>query len=183
MTAKRRQVAIRGRSQAKRRAPPRASAPQLADSPSLPQLPTIQAIMESWMGRFPHPDDAERYEQIHPGFLDRHFRLYETEQKIVEKQSSHRQEQERRRLEADILYEGRGLTFAFVLAVLLIAGGFVLGMTGHEAASIAFIGTGLVSGAGAFIIGQRGATKERLAKLRMLSRVEPEESGRSSREE
>lgn len=127
------------------------------------------------MGRFPHPDDAERYEQLHPGFLDRHFRLYEAEQKIVEAQSAHRRSQEQLRLEADIRHEGRGLTFAFILANVLVVAAVLLGVTGHDAVAGACIATGLVSGVGAFIVGRQGTAKERISKLRMLSSARQED--------
>lgn len=171
MTSKE-QATSRGRSPRKRRAPSRALPSQPLDPSSPLQVPPmVGAYFSAWMGRVPHPDDTERYERIFPGFLERQVRLLEKEQEIVEAQSQHRQRQEQRRLEADIRSEMLGLIFAFVLAVMLIIAAVILGLQGHDNVAIACIVTGIGVGVVAFIVGRRGAAKERAAKVEALSKL------------
>lgn len=44
----------------------------------------LQAAMAMWSGQLPHPDDAERYEALAPGTLDRLLTLKERQMGVVE---------------------------------------------------------------------------------------------------
>lgn len=46
----------------------------------------IRSVMAQWSGDLPHPDDAERYERIAPGTLDRLIALNERRMGVVERE-------------------------------------------------------------------------------------------------
>lgn len=46
----------------------------------------LRAVMSQWSGNLPHPDDAERYERIAPGTLDRLIALDERRIGVVERE-------------------------------------------------------------------------------------------------
>jgi len=78
----------------------------------------------SYSGPLPHPFIIERYDQVVPGAAERILAAFE-------KQSAHRQELEKRVIEADILNERLGLGSAFLLTIFLIVVGTYITTTGY----------------------------------------------------
>lgn len=116
-------------------------------------------------GPLPHPAVLERYNQIVPGGAERIF-------KWVEDQSSHRRHLEKIRVEGGLRNELLGQTLGFIIALLVITGGFLLIWNGKDigddiggAAAVVAALAGLV---GVFIYGKKEQKKEREQKLRSL---------------
>lgn len=58
-------------------------------------------IRQTWIGQYPHPDDLQKYEDIHKGFTDRLLNMTEAE-------SEHRRGLEIQQVEAGINHFQRG---------------------------------------------------------------------------
>jgi uncharacterized membrane protein len=84
-----------------------------------PRVPLLMVARSLFSGPMPPPDLLREYELIFPGAARFFFAA-------VEMQSLHRQEMERRTLDAAIRSEAVGRWLAFILAVMLIASGTFL---------------------------------------------------------
>ncbi len=51
-----------------------------------PPKERLRSVMSQWAGKLPHPDDAERYELISPGTLDRLISIEERRMGVVERE-------------------------------------------------------------------------------------------------
>lgn len=93
---------------------------------------------------FPLASEIKGYEEILPGAADRIF-------KLVELQSKHRQEMEKRELEIESRNSLWGLIFAFVFAMSVLGGTVYLALSDHtEAAAVVGAG-GLATAIGSFL--------------------------------
>lgn len=125
-------------------------------------------LMGAWSGPLPHPDDLARYNEIVPGFAERLLALHEQQQQIVEKQSEHRRELERRRLEANVWNEKAGLVCGLFLALMVLGVGAFEMSTGQQAGGIAIVSGDFVMVIGALIVGRVNTAREMRQKLRTL---------------
>ncbi len=103
-----------------------------------------------YSGPLPPPAMMREYEAILPGSADRILSLAERQQK------------------QRALYENRGMLFGFLAVLVLMGLSAFLASLGLASASVAVIIGGIVSGAGAFIHGNRTRhqlQQERLAAL------------------
>lgn len=92
----------------------------------------------------PLSSEIEGYERILPGAADRILTL-------VEKQSQHRQEQEKRELEIESRNTLFGLIFAFVFSMSVLVGTVILVLNEHPEAAAIFGAGGIGTIAGAFL--------------------------------
>lgn len=102
----------------------------------------LQSVLSSWSGELPHPADAERYEALSPGTLDRLITLNERRMTVVEREvdiSERREETIRSAVDAesdvkraladadkDALRRGQWLSWSISLISL---GAVILGLT------------------------------------------------------
>lgn len=92
----------------------------------------------------PTPEEFAGYEKTCPGAADRIL-------KIAETQSQHRQQLEKKSVEA-IIWDGHfGLIFAFFLSLIALCGGIFLVWKDHEILGTIFAGIGLTSVIKAFV--------------------------------
>jgi uncharacterized membrane protein len=117
-----------------------------------------QSLQVKYSGPLPHPSDLDAYSRIFPGCAERIVTLSET-------QSAHRQRLESSVVEANILAQRSGARFGFVLALLVIVGGFGLIAAGKDAQGIGLIVGDAVALSGAFLIGRRQQERERQRNL------------------
>lgn len=80
---------------------------------------------KSWSGPLPAPEDFERYEKVLPGSMDRVLT-------IMEKQTDHRMEEERKEQDARIRQTKTGQIIGASLVGLFGIFSFVLGMFSHD---------------------------------------------------
>lgn len=88
----------------------------------IPNVKRQQAFVEMRMshsGPLPHPSILQSYEAVIPGSAARILTSSEI-------QAKHRQELESSVIKANILAQGRGLNYAFILALVTIVGGIFL---------------------------------------------------------
>ena len=85
---------------------------------------------------------------------------------MAEKQSSHRQELEKSRLDAGNQTEHRGQILAFVIALAAILGGVYLISIGKDATGLTAIIAALAGLVGAFVYGKYTQAREREQKRR-----------------
>ncbi|MFT4126252.1 MAG: hypothetical protein QM662_08485 [Gordonia sp. (in: high G+C Gram-positive bacteria)] len=129
--------------------PPRNSVEDVSDTIDGEVLPPtearrIGAVVSQWSGDLPHPDDAERYEQLQAGTFDRLLALNERRMGVIERDQelAFKREQtvgEAVSAEADVkrslasadaeaLRRGQWMALGISLCALLIAGlGLILG--------------------------------------------------------
>ncbi len=80
---------------------------------------------KSWSGPLPSPEDFERYEKVLPGSMDRVLT-------VMEKQTDHRMETEKKELEARLRQTTRGQIIGASVVTLFGVFSFVLGMYSHD---------------------------------------------------
>ncbi len=121
----------------------------------------LAAVYESFRGPLPPPHILRQYNEIVPGSAKRLLEEAWT-------QGSHRQHLERTVIEGGAKRAHRGLTLGFVSFVLLLVAAFVLVLTGHDTAGIAFIGIDVAGLVGSFIFGSLRQMRERSQKFQDL---------------
>ncbi len=118
-----------------------------------PQL--IAAFRASfWSGPTPQAEELDKYNGVMNGGANRVMEL-------IERQTSHRQDLERKDVQADIGLRKLGLVFAFVLALIATVGGLALIAAGDDAGAFGPILTAVAVLAGVFVWWQkaRGAAQ------------------------
>jgi uncharacterized membrane protein len=114
-------------------------------------------------GPLPSPEQIERYEQVLPGAAEIIFRNFES-------QVEHRQNLEKKVIEANVRAQAIAPFLGTFLAALVIVGGFWVVIAKGDATGYAAI-----LGAGAGLVGtalyvRKAQTKERLEKEKALTR-------------
>lgn len=104
-------------------------------------------------GPLPPPGEVAEYEKILPGSADRILTMAETEQR-------HRHEIENQESQAAIRDSGRGVIYAFILGLVTIVGGVILGSAGSPFAGAFISAIGVGSLVGTFIYGTRSKISE-----------------------
>ena len=79
----------------------------------------LVAIREYFAGPLPHPNILGKYEQIQKGAANRII-------KMAEKQSSHRQDIEKKVIQSNVWNERIGMVFAFIITLSIVVGGVFL---------------------------------------------------------
>jgi uncharacterized membrane protein len=113
----------------------------------------IEARSITYTGILPPPDLLTLYEDVLPGAAERIFLM-------AEKQGDHRRAMDRGELTLAFV----GVITAFVLALIGIIAGTVLGFNGHEISGSIIGGSGLAILCGSFIYGSRNALPPRPGK-------------------
>lgn len=130
-----------------------------------PQPKTVTQVSfqrASFAGPLPPPDILEKYNQISPGAAERII-------KMAEDQAKHRQDLERKVIDADIIGGRRGQTCGFIIGLAAVLGGTACALLGHQIAGT-FIGGGGVTGlVGIFVIGNYQKRKEREGRFKALA--------------
>ena len=106
----------------------------------------VDGYIEQYSGPIPPPKMFHDYEQVLPGSADRILSMAEHEQK-------HR-----------IGYEKLGITFAFILALGLIALSFYAISLGYALAGVGVIASSIFTVAGVFVHSQRNGLRELQAR-------------------
>lgn len=116
-----------------------------------------QSVSIERSGFLPAPEDLEQYEKLYPGMT-----------KILmdefQKQTSHRIKMESMVVTSGIQNMQRGQIFAFIIALVVIFGGFALVFVGKNIFGLAAILGALATLIGVFIYGNISKRKERLQK-------------------
>lgn len=112
---------------------------------------------QEFSGPIPHPELFAKYEDVLPGSADRIL-------KMAELQSEHRQYLEKSVIDSNIQDSKRGQYFAFILALVLIIGGFYLIANDKDAYGISLIIGSAATLVGIFIYGRKSERKEREEK-------------------
>lgn len=95
----------------------------------------IMAIIqkkEVYSGPIPHPKHLKQYEELVPGAADRLICM-------AENQANHRQKEEDKIVNAEIINKNRGQIFGFILMLICLLGGFVLIALGKDGYGISSI--------------------------------------------
>jgi uncharacterized membrane protein len=112
-----------------------------------PQL--IAAVRASfWSGPTPQAEELDKYNGVMDGGANRVMEL-------IEGQATHRQNLERKDVEADISLRKLGLIFAFILALIATVGGLALIAAGDNAGAFGPILTAVAVLAGVFVWWQK----------------------------
>lgn len=122
--------------------------------PQAQMLPGQAAIVASvqasmWSGPTPHPDELGKYNGVIDGGANRVMSMIET-------QASHRQDVERRSLDADIWLRKVGLVGGLTLSALAIIGGMLLIADGKNIGALGPLIAGLAVLAGVFVWWRKG---------------------------
>ncbi|MCY4246499.1 MAG: DUF2335 domain-containing protein [Chloroflexi bacterium] len=113
----------------------------------------IEQQVAYYSGPLPPPSMMREYEEVLPGSADRILSLAEQQQKQY------------------ATYENRGLLFGFLAVLVLMGLSAFLASLGLASASVAVIIGGIISGAGAFIHGNR--TRHHLQRERLAALQKP----------
>jgi uncharacterized membrane protein len=119
-------------------------------------------VAGSFAGPLPPPNMLANYNQAFDGCAERIVAM-------AEKQSEHRQQLEKRALEAGIIGERRGSIFGFIAIMTAILGGVLLIAIGKSVDGLATVITSLVAFASVFFYGRYQQRKERKEKLSALN--------------
>jgi uncharacterized membrane protein len=111
----------------------------------------FQASASFWSGPTPRAEELDKYNGVMDGGANRVMELIET-------QSSHRQDLERKDVEADISLRKLGLIFAFILALIATVGGLALIAAGDDVGALGPIVTAIALLAGVFVWWQKNRT-------------------------
>lgn len=112
---------------------------------------------QEFSGPIPHPELFAKYEDVLPGSADRIL-------KMAEIQSEHRQHLEKSVINSNIQDSKRGQYFAFILALVLIIGGFYLIANDKDLSGFSLIIGSTGTLVGIFIYGRKSERKEREEK-------------------
>ena len=116
---------------------------------------TGKRVSASYLYSGPIPDASQlaKYEETLPGAADRIL-------KMAEKQSLHRQEMEKKTLDAAIKRAAIGQIMAFTIAITVIIGGIILLILGKQLEGFASLIFALISLVGLFIYKQESDKQE-----------------------
>lgn len=113
-------------------------------------------------GILPAPEELEQYEKFYPGIT-----------KVLidefQKQSSHRIKLESMAVASGIQNSKRGQIFAFILALIVIVGGFALIFLGKNIIGMTAVLGSIATLAGVFIYGNKIKKDERIQKEKLLN--------------
>ncbi len=126
------------------------------------EIMSILLYREQYSGPIAHPKIGEGWERILPGSADRILSL-------TEQQQQHRFEMEKRGQKAAILRERVGIVLGFVLGIALLALSAYAIAWGVALASVAIVGSSIVSLAGVYIYSSQTSKKELQEKRRALN--------------
>lgn len=143
--------------------------PPVGPTPSAPRTPassppphTLSSVRsELFSGPLPPPDVLEKYNRVLPGLAERIVAL-------TENQSRHRQNLEKTVTAARLRSETLGQMFAFILALVALAGSFWLISLGYSTTGLAVILGEIAALVGAFVYGRRSQQKELSDKRQAL---------------
>jgi uncharacterized membrane protein len=113
---------------------------------------------EMYSGPIPPPSIMAEWEKVIPGSADRIL-------KMAEKQSAHRIAMEQKVVDGDMRRSDRGLIFGFIIALVMIIGGFIIIGLGHDWAGATIITTSLAGVAGLFVYSYISRDKERKSRM------------------
>ena len=119
---------------------------------STDKKPRIMAVIqkkEVYSGPIPHPEHLKQYEELVPGAADRLISMAENE-------NAHRQKEEDKIINAEIINKNRGQIFGFILMLICLIGGFVLIAIGKNGYGIAGLIGAAATLALAYIYGKKG---------------------------
>ena len=102
----------------------------------------------TWSAPLPPPDVLAKYNEAFPGCAERIVNAADT-------QAKHRQHLETITVEGNVRSQSRGQWMAFVLALVILLGGFLLIYLNKDILGTAFVGGDLVAMLGVFIYGKR----------------------------
>ena len=111
-------------------------------------------LQKSWQGPIPSPEDLEHYARIDPALPGQIIAMAERGLVLAENQQSHRITQEDRQVRGLNRRADVGLYMAFILALVMIGGGFWLIHDGHDWAGSGVIGVDLVALVSVFVYGR-----------------------------
>ena len=111
----------------------------------------------TFSGPLPPPSILEHYDQVVPGAAERIIAM-------TEQQSKHRQALESKVVASDIFSSKLGLIFGFILGIVAIVGGLLLGLQGQPIYGTIFGGLYLVGIVGVFVFGSQQRRKERQSR-------------------
>ncbi|MFP5205242.1 MAG: DUF2335 domain-containing protein [Acidobacteriota bacterium] len=120
-------------------------------------MATVTHQSVSFSGPLPHPALLAKYNETIPNGAERIMAM-------AERQGAHRENLERMVVEGNVKSQARGTTYAFILCLVALVGGFALLFTGRNGAGLASIISALAALASAFIYGRYKQSKERADK-------------------
>ena len=120
------------------------------------------ATQQTFSGPIPPPSILSEYNQIAP---DAAIRIL----KMAEKQAAHRQEIEKKVIEADIYNSKAGLVCGLIIGLSAVIGGVLCIITGHDIGGSIIGGTGLTSLVSVFVYGTKERRKERENRFKQLT--------------
>lgn len=100
--------------------------------------PINQVVHQSYSGPLPPASECERYERLHPGFIDRWITM-------AEKSRDGEEATIERRDKGALIYSLCSLGAAFILCLILIAGGIWLLREGQRWEGVAALGSAIAS--------------------------------------
>jgi uncharacterized membrane protein len=106
-----------------------------------------------WSGPTPRAEELHKYNGVIDGGANRVMEL-------IEMQASHRQELERKDVEADISLRKLGLVFAFILALIATVGGLALIAVGDNIGAFGPVLTAIAVLAGVFVWWEKNRSSE-----------------------
>lgn len=121
----------------------------------------IQASITQTRGPLPPPDELAKYNAVIPNGADRIMQM-------AERQSIHREQIEQQVIASNIDREKRGSNYAFVLALLIIAGGFALILLGKDTQGFVAIIVAVVGLVAPFFYSKYEQRQERDEKMKAL---------------
>jgi uncharacterized membrane protein len=132
----------------------------------------VAVYRESFVGPLPPPSIMQAYEEIYPGAAAELFGN-------LREQSRHRREIERKVIESDIRAEWRGLHLGFVLALVIVIGGFALMFLDKDVYGLAAIVAAVMGLVSVFVYSKRRQAAELAEKTppRLPGQTEPDEEG------
>lgn len=102
----------------------------------------------AWKAPLPPPHVLAKYNEAFPGCAERIVNAAET-------QAQHRQHLETITVEGNVRSQSRGQWMAFILALVILLGGFLLIYLNKDVLGTVFIGSDIATTVGIFIYGKR----------------------------
>lgn len=121
----------------------------------------------TWSAPLPPPDVLAKYNEAFPGCAERIVNAADT-------QAKHRQHLETITIEGNVRSQTRGQWMAFILALVILLGGFLLIYLNKDILGTVFIGSDIAATIGIFIYGKRD---QRQQLRRKADAVKPPREG------
>jgi uncharacterized membrane protein len=118
-------------------------------------------VSSVFSGPLPPPEILQKYDVVLPGAAERIL-------KMAESQHRHRQELEKKVIDADTLSQTAGMVLGFVIAMTAIGGGIWLTSIGKSGAGLTSIIAALAALVGVFVYGKMQHGKELAEKAKAL---------------